>query len=162
MSTTRRPPAAADDDGVRQARADGHQVHGVDVDRLARTLAALTRSTRREVHLPLGASTLSALVTVAEQGPIRLGELARHEGITPATLSRVVTVLDDEGYVARTTDENDRRSAWLEITPAGRRLLAGVRRDRVRALSRRTSRLSPDQARALDDALDALERLAED
>ena len=163
MSTTRRSPA----EGTRAVAGPGSggdaDVHDdVDIDRLAGTLAALTRSTRREVHLPLGASTLSSLVTVAEHGPIRLGDLARHEGITPATLSRVVAVLDDEGLVARTTDENDRRSAWLEITPSGRRLLAGVRRDRVRALARRVARLTPDHARALDAALDALELLAED
>jgi len=134
----------------------------VDVDRLARALAALTRSTRREVRLPLGASTLSALVTVAEHGPVRLGDLARHEGITPATLSRIVAVLDDDGYVARTVDEADRRSAWLDITPSGRRLLDGVRRDRVRALSRRAARLAPTDARALDAAVAALEALAQD
>ena len=134
----------------------------IDIDRVARALAALTRSTRREVRLPLGASTLSALVTVAEHGPVRLGDLARHEGITPATLSRIVAVLDDDGYVARTVDEADRRSAWLEITPSGRRLLDGVRRDRVRALSRRAARLSPTEARALDAAVAALEALAQD
>ena len=134
----------------------------LDIDRLARALAALTRSTRREVRLPLGASTLSALVTVAEHGPVRLGDLARHEGITPATLSRIVAVLDDDGYVARTVDEADRRSAWLEITPSGRLLLDGVRRDRVRALSRRAARLSPTEARALDAAVAALEALAQD
>jgi len=134
----------------------------LDIDRLARALAALTRSTRREVRLRLGASTLSALVTVAEHGPVRLGDLARHEGITPATLSRIVAVLDDDGYVARTVDEADRRSAWLEITPSGRRLLDGVRRDRVRALSRRAARLSPTEARALDAAVAALEALAQD
>jgi DNA-binding MarR family transcriptional regulator len=134
----------------------------VDVDRLARVLADLTRSTRREVHLPLGASTLAALVTVAEQGPIRVGDLARHEGVAPATLSRVVAVLVEEGCVVRTTDEHDRRSAWLEITATGRRLLADVRRDRVRALERRASRLAPAEARALDAALAALESLAED
>jgi DNA-binding MarR family transcriptional regulator len=134
----------------------------IDVDRLARVLADLTRSTRREVHLPLGASTLAALVTVAEQGPIRVGDLARHEGVAPATLSRVVAVLVEEGYAVRTIDEHDRRSAWLEITTTGRRLLADVRADRVRALQRRASRLAPAQARALDAALDALESLATD
>ncbi len=134
----------------------------LDTARLGAAVAALNRSTRREIRLPLGASTLAALVTVEAEGPIRLGDLARHEGVAAATLSRIVAVLDDEGYVVRTSDADDRRSSWLEISPAGRTLLDGVRREHARAMARRAERLTPDQARALTAALDALETLAAD
>ena len=134
----------------------------IDTDRLGDAVAALTRSTRREIALPLGASTLTALRTVDEQGPIRLGDLARHEGVAPATLSRIVAVLEEEGCVLRSADESDRRSSWLEITPAGRAVLDGVRRDRTRAMARRVDRLTPQQTARLAAALDALEALAVD
>ncbi len=142
---------------ARTARASS-----LDTTRLGSAVAALTRSTRREISLPLGASSIAALVTVETHGPIRLGDLARHEGVTPATLSRIVAVLDDEGYVVRTADADDRRSSWLEISPRGRALLDDVRREHARAMARRVERLTPDQARALTAALDALETLAAD
>ena len=142
---------------ARTARASS-----LDTTRLGSAVAALTRSTRREISLPLGASSIAALVTVETHGPIRLGDLARHEGVTPATLSRIVAVLDDEGYVVRTADADDRRSSWLEISPRGRALLDDVRREHARAMARRAERLTPDQARALTAALDALETLAAD
>jgi DNA-binding MarR family transcriptional regulator len=139
----------------RRASAD------VDVVRLGDALGRLTRTTRRELALPLGASSISALRSVEQQGAMRLGDLARHEGVTPATLSRIVAVLEDDGYAVRTTDADDRRSSWLAITPAGRRLLDGVRRDRAAILSARLERLTVDQRRALAGAIDALEALAE-
>ncbi len=62
----------------------------------------------------------------------------------------------------RTADADDRRSSWLEISDAGRDLLDGVRREHARAMARRAERLTPEQARALAAALDALEALASD
>lgn len=135
---------------------------GLDTARLGSAVAALTRSTRREIRLPLGASTLAALVTVEAEGPIRLGDLARHEGVAPATLSRIVAVLDDEGYVVRTSDEHDKRSSWLEISAAGRAVLEEVRRSHATAMARRAERLAPEQMIRLADALEALEVLAAD
>ncbi len=135
---------------------------GVDAVRLGDALARLTRATRRDLALPIGASSIAALVTVERLGAVRLGDLARHEGVTPATLSRVVSVLEDEGYAVRTTDAEDRRSSWLEITTAGRRLLDGVRRDRADLVAARLERLTAAQRTALGGALDALEALTDD
>ena len=136
--------------------------HDVDAVRLGDALARLTRAARRELALPIGASAVAALATVERTGPIRLGDLARHEGVTPATLSRIVSVLEEEGYAVRTTDAADRRSSWLDITSAGRRLLDGVRRDRAAIIGARLERLSQEHQLAVAAALDAIEVLAED
>ena len=133
----------------------------LDVGRLAESFGRISQTTRRELALPLGASSLAALATVEQVGPIRLGDLARHEGVTPATLTRIVAVLEDDGYATRTVDDEDRRSSWLEVTQAGRDLLAGVRRDRAALVAARVQRLTPSQRRALAKALDALDVLAE-
>ena len=135
---------------------------GLDVERLADALARVTRSTRRELALPIGASSLSVLATVTDRGPLRLGDLARVEGITPATLSRIVAVLEDDGLAERTADPVDRRSSWLMVTPAGLALLAAVRRDRAQVMVARVDRLSAAQRTALSAALDALEALSAD
>lgn len=137
-----------------------HTPADVDVARLSEALSRFTRATRRDLAMPLGASSISALVTVEQQGPVRLGDLARHEGVTPATLSRIVSVLEEDGYARRTTDAEDRRSSWLEITAAGRRLLDGVRRDRAALVEARLDRLTAEQRAALTLALDALEALS--
>lgn len=134
----------------------------VDTARLGAALADLVRVTRRDATLPLGASTLSALRTVAEHGPLRAGDLARHEGVAAPTLSRIVAGLDADGYVLRTPDPDDRRVAWLEVTACGRDLLDEVRARRARALATRAARLTADQAATLQAALDALESLTRD
>ena len=134
----------------------------VDTARLGAALADLVRVSRRDAPLPLGASTLAALRTVAEHGPLRAGDLARHEGVAAPTLSRIVAGLDADGYIVRTPDPDDRRVAWLEVTAGGRQLLDAVRVQRARALAARAHRLTDDQAAALDAALDALEALTRD
>ena len=134
----------------------------VDTARLGAALADLVRVSRRDAPLPLGASTLSALRTVAEHGPLRAGDLARHEGVAAPTLSRIVAGLDADGYIVRTPDPDDRRVAWLEVTAGGRQLIDAVRVQRARALAARAHRLTDYQAAALDAALDALEALTRD
>ena len=133
-----------------------------DVVRLAEALATLNRSTRRALRLPLSASSIAALGTIIDRGPIRLRELADHEGVTPATLSRIVAALEGEGFARRRTDPEDRRSAFLEATDAGRAIMVRVRSDRADALSGRLSRLTPAQARTLAAAVPVLEVLALD
>lgn len=130
-------------------------------ERLGECLARLNRTLRREVALPLGSSAIQALGTLHDTGRLGLGDLARHEGVTPATLSRVVALLEEEGYAVRTTDERDRRAAFLEITDAGREVVARIRRDRARVLDARAGGLTPQQASAVRAALDALEALAD-
>jgi DNA-binding MarR family transcriptional regulator len=135
---------------------------GVDTERLGSAIAALVRVTRREISLPLGASTIAALRTIVTQGPLRTGDLARHEGVAGPTLSRIVATLEDEGHVERTADADDRRVVWLHATASGRRLLDAVARERSRVFAQRVARLTPEQTASLAAALDAIEALAAD
>lgn len=132
----------------------------VDVEALGAAIAAVTRVMRRELQLPIGASSLAALVTIVEQGPIRMRDLATHEGITPGTLTRIVGVLEEHDFIARKVDADDRRSAFLSATPAGKRLLSQVRKQRGELLRQRVAGLSADQQIALAAALDSLSALS--
>ena len=132
-----------------------------DVERLAEVLARLTRSTRRELQLPLGASTIGALATLADHGPMRMGDLAEREGVRPSTLSRMVAALEDAGYAIRQPDPADRRSVVLQATDEGRAVLAAIRGARSEVLATRVAALSPSQQRALVRALPALELIAQ-
>jgi DNA-binding MarR family transcriptional regulator len=133
-----------------------------DADRLYRALARLIRWSRRASVSPVGPGTLAALGTICDCGPLRLGELAQREGVTPATLSRIVGGLEDDGYINRSVDPADRRSTFVTATTSGRKLVADVRGLRAAALLDQLRRLDDEQRTALIGALGALEALVED
>jgi DNA-binding MarR family transcriptional regulator len=128
--------------------------------RLLEVLRRISRSTRRAVNARLTLGNLSALATIIDVGPIRAGDLALREGVAPATLSRVIGALERDGYIERTPDPQDRRSAFLEATPAGIDELAAVRHARSAVMDARLAKLGEDRRALLVAALPALEDLA--
>jgi DNA-binding MarR family transcriptional regulator len=127
--------------------------------RLADVVGRLVRMLRRSSVGPLAAGAMSALATVVRQGPVRLGELAEREGMTPATLSRIVTMLEREQYVERRPDPADRRAAFLSATPRGEAAIADMSNARAAALAVRIAQLSSADQAALAAGLDVVERL---
>ncbi|ASW55167.1 MarR family winged helix-turn-helix transcriptional regulator [Plantactinospora sp. KBS50] len=105
---------------------------------------------------------LSTLASIELHGPLRLGELAQREAVSPPTMSRVLAALDERGLIARAPDRSDARSTRVTLSDAGRRALAEIRGRRTALLDARLARLDPDQRAALRDALPALEALVED
>src|SRR6476620_3681130 len=89
----------------------------VDVTRLRVALARLARRLRKHQLAGLTPTQLAALATVERSGPMRLGDLAAAEGIAPSTLTRLVTALEDSGYVRRYADPSDARASTLAISP---------------------------------------------
>jgi len=128
--------------------------------RLQRVLGRLARNLRREVPSALGPGSLSVLATLSVDGPLRPSDLAAREGVRPPTMTRMLTVLEDAGLVARTADPADRRASLIEMTPAGQETLLATRTARASQLARRIERLDPAQHRALAEALPVLEELA--
>jgi DNA-binding MarR family transcriptional regulator len=94
-------------------------------------------------------------------GPVGLSGLAADEGLNPTMLSRVVGDLVDAGLFERTSDPNDRRAALVNATAAGRRLIERIRKERTEALNEALEPLTGADQRALEQALPALEALAE-
>ena len=105
---------------------------------------------------------ISLLGTINRLGPIRLSELALEEGINPTMLSRIVADLAEAGLIERVGDPQDRRAALVTTTPEGRRLIERMRRERTDVVSLALEGLSTSERRALERALPALERLAEE
>ena len=124
-------------------------------------LARRLRTTNAGIAAQLTPTKVSALFTIARVGPIRLSELAEMEGLNPTMLSRVVAGFAEAGLVTRSTDPIDRRSALVEITPAGRKLCERMRRERTDALNVALSALSERDRRSLEQVLPVLEELAE-
>ena len=133
----------------------------VDVTRLRVALARLSRRLRKHELAGLTPTQLAALATVERSGPMRLGDLAAAEGIAPSTLTRLVTALEDSGYVRRFADPTDARASTLAITPRGHDMLERLRSETTMELTESLTLLTPVQRAALADALPVLEQLAE-
>jgi DNA-binding MarR family transcriptional regulator len=133
----------------------------IDVTRLRAALARLSRRLRRHSLAGLTPTQLAALATVERSGPMRLGDLAAAEGIAPSTLTRIVAVLEDSGYVRRDADPKDARASTLAITPKGTETIDQIREEGNHLLTEWLEMLTLEQRAALGHALPALEALAE-
>ena len=103
----------------------------------------------------------SVLLSVVREGPMRLSALAESESLNPTLLSRSISALVDAGILERSSDEGDRRAAWVQATPAGRELAQQVRRERTDAVNAAMETLPVADRRLLEQALPALESLAQ-
>jgi DNA-binding MarR family transcriptional regulator len=139
----------------------------LDVETAARLRIAIGRLSRRLRTTSAGSAAgltptrISVLLTVVRDGPIRLSELAEAESLNPTMLSRVIADLVDADLLARVSDDGDRRAAWVNATAAGKRLAERMRRERTDALNEALVGLSAADRSQLEQALPALEGLAE-
>ena len=133
----------------------------VDVTRLRVAIARLSRRLRKHELAGLTPTQLAALSTVERSGPLRLGDLAAAERVAPSTLTRLVSALEDQGYVERRAVPGDARVWELVATARGHEVLDQIRQESTVLLADSLRTLSADQLGALAAALPALERLAE-
>ena len=102
---------------------------------------------------------LSALSVLVFGGAQSLSQLARREGVAAPTMSRIVDGLVRDGFVERTTIEDDRRQSRIVVTEDGRRMLERGRARRIRNRAAELETLEDDDLRALERGLDLLEAL---
>jgi DNA-binding MarR family transcriptional regulator len=131
----------------------------------ARLRAAIGKLSRRLRPTVAGSgltpSQTAVLFAVVRLGSVGLTELADAESLNPTMLSRVTAQLCDAGLIRRSADPEDRRSAFVEATSAGRRMRERIHRERTQALSAHVEELDQAQLEALWRALPVLEELAE-
>jgi len=129
-------------------------------DRLHSLAIHLLRRIRRgDEAAGLSAPRLSALSVVIYRGPISLTELAKAEGVTAPTMTRLVQALVKSGLVEKSVNESDNRVVQLMPTEAGRRTLDIARAHRLAAMRELLDRLSPEEAAVVGRAVNALEPL---
>jgi DNA-binding MarR family transcriptional regulator len=131
------------------------------VVRLRLAVMRLARRLRQQTVGEITASQLSALASVSRLGPLTLGALAAVERVRPPTMTRIVGHLEAAGLVVRRPAPGDRRSAKVELSPAGRRLLDQSRTRKDAYLAERLATLTPAEVAVLRQAAAALERLLE-
>jgi DNA-binding MarR family transcriptional regulator len=122
-------------------------------------VARLHRLLRQNDGTDLSASMVSALVTIARDGPLTLGDLAAAEQVAPPSVTKIANKLVDAGLARRRTDETDRRVCWIELTDAGRRHLAESRERRTTWLAARLDGFGDDDLECLQRAAEIIERV---
>ena len=103
---------------------------------------------------------LSILVTLLDQGPIRMTDLAAHERVRTPTTTVAIRRLEKIGLVKRARDPSDLRAVLVDITPRGLAVHRESLTNRIGALSVLLSQLSDFDLETLTKALAPLERLA--
>lgn len=76
--------------------------------------------------LRLGFAQLAALYAIDGTATLTVADLAEQIGRSPSATSRLVSALESRGLVERREEVADRRQRQLDVTPAGRSLLAAV------------------------------------
>ena len=122
-------------------------------------LRAARRLRAQRVNTGATLSQLSALATVGKCGPMSAGELAGIERVQPPSMTKILSSLEGEGWVARAPHPEDRRQSIISVTDAGRSLLDEETRARDEWLSQRLLEFSDDELALLADAIVVLDRL---
>ena len=135
-----------------------------DTTLIVRGILRLSRRLRAErPDSSVSLSALGMLSTLHRMGPMPAARLAKAERLQPQSLSRLIAQMDSEGLIKRRSDEHDRRTLILEITPAGRQALSRdmtARREWLEGAMRRV--LQPGERALLAHAAVAMLRLADE
>ncbi|MBZ6105104.1 MarR family winged helix-turn-helix transcriptional regulator [Streptomyces olivaceus] len=127
----------------------------VAVERMVRYV----RQSARTGSLSTAAS--SALGRLEREGPQRLTELARAEGVSQPNMTQLVTRLERAGLVRRTADARDGRGVLVAVTSTGLEVVARRRAERARALEQLMEDMTGPERQATTTALLALARVVE-
>ncbi len=125
-----------------------------DVVALVHAAAAMRAS---DAELGLSPSRSS---TLRYAGPLRLGELARREGVSQPTMTRAVQAMEAAGLAERAPAEGDGRGCVVAVTPAGRALVRRARARQIAWVRAALDRADGDASDALLAAVEALDATA--
>jgi len=124
---------------------------------LSLAVIRLARQLRfRRPDSPVSLSQLSALSTLAKEGPMTPGALATRERVRPPSMTRVIATLSELGFVDRDAHPADGRQVLVSVSRAGINLIEAERRASQEWLKQRLDRLEPDQRKTLLVAADLM------
>ncbi len=130
-------------------------------DRLANDLSlAVVRLARqlrfRRPDSPVSLTQLSALATLAKEGPMTPGALATRERVRPPSMTRVIASLVELGLVEPSSHPDDRRQVLVAVSPAGEELFEAERRAGMEWLQGRLEKLKQQDRATLLAAADLM------
>ncbi|MEU1306912.1 MarR family winged helix-turn-helix transcriptional regulator [Streptomyces shenzhenensis] len=110
----------------------------------------------------LSTAASSVLARLGREGPQRLTELARAEGVSQPNMTQLITRLERAGLVRRTADHSDGRGVLVAATPTGLDVFRQRRAERAEALKDLVAHLTEAEQDAVTIALPALARAVQD
>jgi DNA-binding MarR family transcriptional regulator len=130
---------------------------------LSLAVVRLARQLRfRRPDSPVSLSQLSALSTLAKEGPITPGALAIRERVRPPSMTRVIASLAELGFVDRAAHPDDGRQVLVSASTAGRDLLDVERRASQEWLQQRLAQLKPEERTTLRAAADLMSAIVDE
>jgi DNA-binding MarR family transcriptional regulator len=127
------------------------------VTRLRRALRTSIRTDYPWESLPM--AQVELLMSLADNAPARIGQLATLLRLAPNTVSGIVQQLLEAGLAIRETDPTDRRVAKVTLTDAGRAQLTDWQQAHELRIERALDQLHPDDRQAIFNALPGLNDL---
>lgn len=103
----------------------------------------LVRAVSRYTNQELPAATLRLLSQIDELGPSTIGHLAEADRCRQPTMSNAVQNLVDKGWARKQANPDDARSCLVDLTAAGRAVLAEARQRNAGAVVQRLAHV-PD------------------
>ena len=128
---------------------------------LSKVLSVLRHTGRTTTSGDLTLAQLSILLTLLDQGPIRLTDLAAHERVRTPTTTVAIRRLEKLGLVKRSRDPSDLRAVLVEVTPRGLVQHREALEARRAFLGGLLAGLSAEDKATLTAALGSLDRLAD-
>ncbi len=109
--------------------------------------------------LDLTMAQLKVLVTLGLDGAVAISHLAEALGISQPTASHLVERLVQAGLAERVEDATDRRYTLARLTESGMTIARRLWQGRLEYLQSRLAQLHPRDLAALQQGLDALNRV---
>ncbi|MFM1724166.1 MarR family transcriptional regulator [Rhodococcus sp. PAM 2766] len=127
---------------------------------LSLAVVRLTRHLRgRRADSQVTLTQLSALVTLAAEGPMTPGALAARERVQPPSMTRVIASLADVGLVDRAPHPTDGRQIIVSLSEAGHALIEGETQAREAWMTEKLAGLDATQLSTLREAVTIISSL---
>jgi MarR family 2-MHQ and catechol resistance regulon transcriptional repressor len=121
---------------------------------MMKAMRALTRYAAAGIEeTGLGLSDFGVLEALLHKGPLPVNTIGPIVDLTPGSISIAVDRLFAKGLVSRVESAEDRRVRIVALTPRGKDLIVSAFRKHSGQMKRVFSELSPEELRALEEAL---------
>ncbi|NLP39279.1 MAG: MarR family transcriptional regulator [Corynebacterium pollutisoli] len=104
---------------------------------------------------------LSIMARLKSNGPSRISQIAREEGIRMPTASNALHQLEQRELVERIRDEQDRRGVRVQLTRLGESELERVGEERTKYLAEMLGTLSEEDLAQVSEMTDIVNKLAD-
>lgn len=117
------------------------------------TTGLLTRSLAYEMRDTWGHHSQFILLAILNRRVMTIGQLAKHQGVSAASMSNTISTFEERGWVTRKRDSEDKRVLHIHITEVGKDVFAQMQSETRATLAAKLERLTPEQLDTLTEGL---------